>query len=226
MKALVVEDDKVLSENICESIKHMFQVTQAYDGKSGLHMSHQDEFDMVILDIMMPDMDGYEVLESLRSSGIRTPVLILTALDKVSDKVKGLKLGADDYLAKPFDIDELLARIEAIARRTTGYTDNTLEFIDLTLNPSLRTAKIGGKKLELHGKQYDLLEYLISNKNIIVHKERIFQRIWGFYSNTDFSVVEVYASQLRKILKPCGYDKYLKTIRGMGYLLTDDEDMV
>lgn len=227
MKALVVEDDRVLSGNICESIKHLFEVEQAYDGREGLQKILHNEYDVVIMDVMMPNMDGYDVTREVRSNGVTVPILILTALDQVADKVKGLKSGADDYLAKPFDIDELQARLEALVRRSkTGYKEgNTLSFLELTLNLSTRVASIRGEKLDLHGKQFDLLEYLVSNKNIILHKERIFQRVWGFFSSTSFSVVEVYASQVRKALKEYGYDKYLKTVRGLGYILTDDSEL-
>jgi len=227
MKALIVEDDRVLSSNICESIKHVFEVEQAFDGRTGLQKILHNEYDIVIMDVMMPEMDGTTVVSEVRQSGNSVPILILTALDQVSDKVKGLKSGADDYLAKPFDLDELQARLEALIRRSkSGYSaGNTLVFLDLELNLSTHTATINGKYLNLHGKQFELLEYLISNKNIIVHKERIFQRVWGFYSFTTLSVVEVYASQLRKVLKEFGYDKYLKTVRGLGYILTDNSDL-
>lgn len=228
MKALIIEDDRVLSENVAESIQHLFHVQQAFTGREGISLTEKDEFDVIILDIMMPNMSGYEVLKYLRDERIDTPVLFLTALNTVQDKVKGLKAGADDYLAKPFDIDELTARLEALVRRNNaGYAkDGLLTFLDLTVNVSNRTVKLGENVLALHGKQFDLLEYLVSNKNVIVHKERIFKRVWGFFSTTEFNVVEVYTSQLRKLLKPYGYDKYLKTVRGLGYILTDDADVM
>lgn len=228
MKALIIEDDRVLSGNVAESIQHLFHVQQAFTGREGISLTEKDEFDVIILDIMMPNMSGYEVLKYLRDERIDTPVLFLTALNTVQDKVKGLKAGADDYLAKPFDIDELTARLEALVRRNNaGYAkDGLLTFLDLTVNVSNRTVKLGENVLALHGKQFDLLEYLVSNKNVIVHKERIFKRVWGFFSTTEFNVVEVYTSQLRKLLKPYGYDKYLKTVRGLGYILTDDADVM
>ncbi|MBQ9980510.1 MAG: response regulator transcription factor [Oscillospiraceae bacterium] len=228
MKALIIEDDRILSNNICESIKHMFDMTQAFDGEEGLQATFEDEYDVIILDVMMPKMNGHEVLSQMRQSGNTTPVLMLTALDRPTDQIKGLKAGADDYLSKPFDNDVLQARLEALVRRSkTGMTsrENVLTFLDLSMNLNTRVVKLGKDKLELPGKQFDLLEYLIENKNIIVHKERIFQHIWGFYSTTEFSVVEVYASQIRKVLKAYGYDKYLKTVRGIGYMLTDDSEL-
>ena len=226
MKVLVVEDDKISSGNICESIKHLCTVDQAFDGLEGLEMIVRGEYDVIVLDIMMPKMDGYRVLTEIRGRGITTPVLLLTALDQVPDKVRGLKAGADDYLAKPFDISELQARVEALARRTkAGYMGSSLVFLDMTMNASTRSVKIGDQKLNLPGKQYELLEYLVRNKNVLVHKERIFQRIWGFYSSTDLNVIDVYLSQLRKELKKHGYDRYLKTMHGLGYILTDDAEL-
>lgn len=226
MKVLVVEDDKISSGNICESIKHMCTVDQAFDGLAGLEMIGKGEYDVIVLDIMMPKMDGYRVLTEIRSRGVTTPVLLLTALDQVPDKVRGLRAGADDYLAKPFDISELQARVEALGRRTkAGYIGSSLVFLDLSINAGTRTARIGDQKINLPGKQFDLLEYLVRNKNILVHRERIFQRIWGFYSSTDLNVIDVYLSQLRKELKKHGYDRYLKTMHGLGYILTDDAEL-
>lgn len=228
MKALIIEDDRILSNNICESLKHKFDMTQAFDGEEGLYRLFRESFDVVILDVMMPKLNGYEVLEQLRSGGITTPVLMLTALGQASDQVKGLRAGADDYLSKPFDLDIFHARLDALirrARREDPAPESILTFLDLTVNTNTRTAKIGDGKLELRGKQFDFLLFLVENQNIIVHKERLFQRVWGFYSTTDFSVVEVYASQVRKVLRQHDYEKYLKTIRGIGYILTDDSTL-
>ena len=179
-------------------------------------------YDVIILDIMMPEMDGYEVVSKLRKDSVLTPVLILTAKDSLADKVKGLNLGADDYLIKPFERAELVARLEAIIRRNNGFfITDLLYFKDLELNSKNRTVTISGKEVILLGKQFDLLEYLINSKNTIITKEQIFDKIWGFDSNTSTNVVEVYASGLRKELKKFGYDKYIKTLRGAGYILQD-----
>ena len=155
-------------------------------------------------------------------------VLMLAALGQASDQVKGLRAGADDYLSKPFDLDIFQARPDALVRRTRrdeSAQREGLRFLELTLWTNTRTARIGDGKLDLHGKQFDFLYYLVENKNVIVHKERLFQRVWGFYSATDFSVVEVYASQIRKLLRQYDYEKYLKTVRGIGYILTDDSEL-
>ena len=171
---------------------------------------------------MLPEMSGYDVLAELRKEKIITPVLILTARDDVHDKVKGLNFGADDYLVKPFESEELLARISAIIRRVKGnYIKNSLDFKDLKMNLDSRTVKIKDEEVSLQGKQFEMLEYLISYKNTIITKEQIFDKIWGFDSETTTNVVEVYASGLRKILKKYDYDKYLKTIRGVGYMIAD-----
>ncbi len=228
MKALIIEDDKILSNNICESLKHKFDMTQAFDGEEGLERLFRERFDVVILDVMMPKLNGYEVLEQMRAAGSTTPVLMLTALGQAADQVRGLRAGADDYLSKPFDLDIFQARLDALIRRAYREevaANHVLTFLDLVLDINTRTARIGENKLELHGRQFDFMQFLIENKNIIVHKERLFQRVWGFYSSTEFSVVEVYASQIRKALRQYDYEKYLKTVRGVGYILTDDSEL-
>ena len=228
MKALIVEDDRILSNNICESLKHKFHMVQAFDGEEGLSRLFREHFDVAILDVMMPKLNGYEVLEQLRAAGNSTPVLMLTALNSSSDQVKGLRAGADDYLAKPFDLDVFQARLDALVRRSRrdgDLSENVFTFLDLAMYTDTRTARVGEGKLDLHGRQFDFLLYLVENKNVIVPKERLFQRIWGFYSSTEYSVVEVYASQIRKALRQFGYEKYLKTVRGVGYILTDDSEL-
>ena len=222
MKLLIIEDDKYLSESICETTKEMFDTEQTFDGEEGLFLAQQNIFDVIILDIMLPYMNGYEVLENLRKQNITTPVIMLTAKDGIDDKIKGFKMGADDYLVKPFHREELLVRLEAMVRRSGGLLkENVLTFKELHLNIKNKTVEINGETLKLNGKQFDLLEYLMNNKNAILTKEQIFDRIWGFESDTSTTVVEVYASNLRKSLKKFGYDQYIKTFRGLGYMLED-----
>jgi len=225
MKLLIIEDDKLLSDDICEITSNMFNAVQAFDGEQGLFLAEQNIFDVIILDIMMPFLNGYQVLHELRQKNIKTPVLILTAKDSIDDKIKGFKNGADDYLVKPFHRQELLLRLEAIVRRSAGNVQmNMIEFRELSLNLSNKTVEYRGHNVSLNGKQSELLEYLIYNKNTILTKEQIFDRIWGFDSDTSTTVVEVYASHLRKLLKQFGYDQYLKTFRGLGYMLTENGD--
>lgn len=222
MKILIVEDERTLSDTIKQCICKKFDTEQAYDGYEAYMMAKENIYDAIILDLMLPEMSGYDVLLKLRENKVLTPVLILTAKDTLNDKLKGFNYGADDYLVKPFERDELLARLEAIIRRTNGvYKQDEIEFKDLKLNIKSRRAFIKDKEVILQGKQFDILEYLINSKGTIITKEQIFDKIWGFDSFTTTNVVEVYASGLRKALKKYGYDKYIKTIRGVGYMITD-----
>ena len=222
MKVLIVEDERTLSDTIKQCICKKFDTEQAYDGYEAYMMAKENIYDAIILDIMLPEMSGYDVLLKLRENKVLTPVLILTAKDTLNDKLKGFNYGADDYLVKPFEREELLARLEAIIRRTNGaYKQDEIKFKDLKLNIKSRRAFIKDKEITLQGKQFDILEYLINSKGTIITKEQIFDKIWGFDSFTTTNVVEVYASGLRKTLKQYGYDKYIKTIRGVGYMITD-----
>ena len=219
MRVLIVEDDKILAKTVEQCIGNKYDVDHAYDGEEGVLYAEQGIYDAIILDIMMPIKNGYEVLTEIRAKKIYTPVLILTAKDGISDKVTGFRSGADDYLVKPFNREELLVRLEALIRRSTGnFKENVLQFEDLILDLNSRTAKVGKKEVFLQGKQFDMLEYLINSKNAIITKEQIFDKIWGFDSETTANVIEVYASGLRKELKKVGYDAHLKTIRGVGYI--------
>lgn len=222
MRVLIIEDDKILSKTIEQCICSKYDVDRAFDGEEGVMYAENNIYDVIILDLMLPVMDGYQVLESLRNRKIYTPVLILTAKDAMNDKLKGFRLGADDYMVKPFNREELLARIDAIIRRTSGnYQKNLLEFKDLKLDLNNRTAHVEDTEIVLQGKQFDVLEYLINSKNTIITKDQIFDKIWGFDSDTSTNVIEVYTSGLRKELKKVGYDKYLKTIRGVGYIWSE-----
>ena len=223
MKILIVEDDKILAKTIEQCISPQYDTDIAYDGEEGLMYAKQGIYDLILLDLMLPIMNGYEVLRTLRNKKNYTPVLILTAKDGLDDKLRGFDDGADDYITKPFERKELLARIEAILRRSkVAYTEkNTIIFKDLVLDLNNREVKVNGEELALQGKQFDVLEYLLNSKNTIITKDQIFDKIWGFDSETSTNVIEVYASGLRKELKKIGYDKYLKTIRGVGYIWND-----
>ena len=222
MKILIIEDDKILSDTIKQCIEKEYKTEQAYDGYDGYMLANEGIYDLILLDLMLPEMSGYDVLLKLRQNKINTPVLILTAKDTIPDKVKGFQYGADDYLVKPFEREELLARIEAILRRTNGnYKKDELEFKGLKMNLKNRQVTIDGKEVTLQGKQFDILEYLINSKNTIITKEQMFDKIWGFDSATTTNVVEVYASGLRKELNKYGYDNYIKTVRSVGYILSE-----
>lgn len=222
MKILIVEDDTILSDTIKQCIVKNYAIEQAYDGYEGYMLGKQGIYDLILLDLMLPEMSGYDVLLKLRENRVYTPVLILTAKDGLQDKVKGFQYGADDYLVKPFEREELLARIEAMLRRSKGsYQKDELSFYDMKLNLKNRNVTIKEETISLQGKQFDILEYLLNAKDTIITKEQIFDKIWGFNSETTTNVVEVYASGLRKELKKYGYDQYIKTIRGVGYMLSD-----
>lgn len=223
MRLLIVEDDKNLNKSICEMLLDFGQIDQSYDGEDALFKIEQDIYDLVILDVMLPKIDGFEILETMRKM-TTCPVLMLTAKDSVQDKVKGLGLGADDYMTKPFYRDELIARVTAILRRyNNNFQGLNLTFKDMKFDLSHKFVTIKGEKLDLLGKSYDILEYLVRNKEIIITREQLFNRIWGFDSDTIWSVVEVYISGLRKVLKEYGYAKYLKTLRSVGYMWSEKE---
>lgn len=221
MRILIIEDEKALSNAIKDSLKTEFEIDQAFDGEEGLLYIKQDIYDAIILDLMLPIRNGYEVLEEMRREKILTPVLILTAKDSLEDKLQGFQKGADDYLTKPFAKEELKARIQVMIRRNNpSFYKNEIAFKDLRIDINNRQAYIGNEELKLQGKQFDMLEYLMNYQSRIITKEQIFDKIWGFNSETTTNVVEVYASGIRKELKKYDYDKYFKTIRGVGYMIS------
>lgn len=220
MRILLVEDEEILSKTIKNILKDDYEVDQAFDGVEGELYAKQDIYDVIILDLMLPEKNGYEVLAEIRKEKIMTPVIILTAKDGLNDKLQGFQKGADDYLTKPFEKEELKARIAAIARRNNpNFYKNEITFKDLKIDLTTRKAYIVDTELNLQGKQFDMLEYLVNYKNRIITKDQIFDKIWGFESDTTTNVVEVYASGIRKELKKYGYDKYFKTVRGAGYMI-------
>ena len=220
IKLLVVEDERTLSEDIKEILAPIGEITQAYDGEEGLYEAETGVYDLILLDLMLPEKNGYQVLAELRGQNIQTPVLILTAKDGLEDKVTGFQKGADDYLTKPFYREELTLRVKALLKRSLGlYEENTLAFGPLTCNLSKNEVTWQNEPLPIQGKEFELLVYFIQNKDVIITKEQIFDRIWGLDSETTLTVVEVYMSHLRKHLKPSGVDKQFKTLRNVGYIL-------
>lgn len=227
IQILIVEDDKILSDNIKEICLDLNQVTikQVYNGDDALFEASGQIYDLIILDLMLPGKNGYQILSELRSDHVKTPVLILTAKDGLEDKVEGFQAGADDYLTKPFYREELLLRIQALLRRSLGlFKDNQLVYKELRINLETNSVTYGQEVLPIYGKEYDLLTYLLQNKGIILTKEQIFDRIWGFNSETAITVVEVYMSNLRKHLKVHGLDKSIITIRNVGYMLAEVDE--
>lgn len=222
MKILVVEDNKKLLQTIEKELKKHFEVECCEDGEEALYLIKQGIYDLVVLDLMLPSLGGIDILKNIRNNHIDTPVLILTAKESLDEKVEAFSIGANDYLTKPFYMEELVARIYAMLR-TTGklHTKNTLDFYDLHLDLSKRRVFYKNEEIELQNKQFNLLEYFLLNKGTILLKEQIYDRIWGMESDATIEIVEVYISNLRKILSKFGYDKCIKTKRKVGYMFDD-----
>ncbi|MGS2779609.1 response regulator transcription factor [Robertmurraya sp. GLU-23] len=223
MHLLVVEDNLSLLESIVQLLSHEFEVDQATTGEDALYLAMKNIHDVIILDVMIPEIDGFEVLKRIRKEGIKVPVLFLTARDSLEDRVKGLDSGGDDYLVKPFQAAELKARIRALLRRSGSLTTNqTIRYRGIELLGKERDIIVEGEQVKLTTKQYELLEYLIQNKGAILTREQIYDRVWGFDSDTTIAVVEVFMHHLRKKLEPFGYHSDIKTIRSVGYMLNEE----
>ena len=201
IKILLVEDDLGLSNSVFDFLDDFADVMQVFDGEEGLYEAESGVYDLILLDLMLPEKDGFQVLKDLRAKGVTTPVLIMTAKESLDDKGHGFELGADDYLTKPFYLEELKMRIQALLKRAGKFNENTLSYGDVTVNLSTNSTTKAGKDVELLGKEFDLLVYFLQNQNVILPKTQIFDRLWGFDSDTTVSVVEVYVSKIRKKLK-------------------------
>jgi DNA-binding response OmpR family regulator len=221
MKVLIVEDDKNLSKLIAKRLKEEgYDVVQAYDAEEGLNYANYENFDVIILDLMLPKMSGFYIIESLRNKKIKTPILVLSAKDSVEDKVKGLSLGADDYLTKPFSFPELLVRIQALVRRSKDIDEiSKLKYHDLVMDLLKKEVYRGNKKIDLTAKEYELLKYLMENAEKIVTRNMILANVFDIDFDIESNVVDVQIHRLRdKIDK--GFDKKLiHTVRGFGYVL-------
>ena len=224
MKVLLVEDDRSISRFITKGLKEMhYAVDAAFDGEEGLHLALSRPYDMIILDIMLPGIDGWEVLESMRKEKVQTPVIILTAKDEKEDVVKGLELGADDYLVKPFSFAELLSRIKAILRRGRPDTDLSIITVgDLTLDLISRTVRRNEKNIELSGKEFMLLEYLMRNGGQILTRTMILERVWGYNFDTGSNIIDVHINHLRNKIDRDREPKLIHTIKGVGYVLKSE----
>ena len=220
IKILLVEDDLSLSKSVYDFLKSFAEVKQVFDGEEGLYEAEMGIYDLILLDLMLPEKNGFEVLKELRDQNIDTPVLIMTAKESLDDKMHGFDVGADDYLTKPFYLDELTARIQALLKRTGKLEDaNGLSYGNVRLNLTNKSAFVNDTPVELIGKEFDLVVYLMQNQNVILPKEQIFDRIWGFDSDTTVTVVEVYMSKIRKKLKDTDFAQNLATLRNVGYIL-------
>ena len=221
IKILLVEDDLGLSNSVFDFLDDFADVMQVFDGDEGLYEAESGIYDLILLDLMLPEKDGFQVLKELRDKGVSTPVLIMTAKESLDDKGHGFELGADDYLTKPFYLEELKMRIQALLKRSGKVNENTISYGNVTVNLSTNSTLVEGKEVELLGKEFDLLVYFLQNKNVILPKTQIFDRLWGFDSGTTISVVEVYVSKIRKKLKGTDFAKNLQTLRSVGYILKD-----
>lgn len=221
MKLLIVEDEIQLADALTEILRrNMYTVDTVYDGIDGLDNALTGIYDGIILDIMLPRMNGIEILRNIRNEKIQTPVLLLTARSEVEDKINGLDCGADDYLTKPFVTGELLARVRAMTRRKGEIiNDNKLEYNGLILNKSTCAIMYGGNDVKLSLKEYNIMEMLISNPHHILPKERIIEKIWGYESDVEYNNIEVYISFLRKKIAVLSAPVQIKTARGIGYSL-------
>ncbi len=221
MRFLIVEDDVHLLEAIASVLEdEQYEVDRAENGREGLLLAEHGIYDLIVLDIMLPEMDGISLIRKLRASGNSTPTLFLTAKDSVEARVNGLDAGADDYLVKPFAIDELLARIRALLRRSKGLTtEGELKYGAIAFPANEYDATCNGRPLGLTSKEYELLSYLVQNKEQILRREQIFNRIWGFDSEANETAVDLYIHYLRKKLSACGCEEFIRTVRGVGYMV-------
>ena len=222
MRILLVEDEKRMAQALCEILRlEKYEVDCYNNGLDGLAAAQSDIYDIIILDVMLPGMNGYEIAKRVRSKGIATPILMLTAKAELDDKVTGLDSGADDYLTKPFMTKELLARLRALGRRTLGTADGVLAFGDITLDTTTLnlSCKTNGQTVRLSEKEYRIIEYLIANCGQILTREQIALKIWGFESDAEYNNVEVYMSFTRKKLAFVGAKTEIKAVRGIGYEL-------
>nr|WP_092075101.1 response regulator transcription factor [Dendrosporobacter quercicolus]NSL50065.1 response regulator transcription factor [Dendrosporobacter quercicolus DSM 1736]SDN32831.1 DNA-binding response regulator, OmpR family, contains REC and winged-helix (wHTH) domain [Dendrosporobacter quercicolus] len=223
MKILVVEDDKALREVVVAVLQEdNYIVEQTDSGDEGLYMAEQGIYDVLILDIMLPGLSGLGIVKSLRSNAMSVPILLLTAKDSVEDRVLGLEAGADDYLVKPFAVPELLARVKALLRRSGNLgKEGDLSYGGVSVNTKLRDGFVAGTALQLTVKEYELLEFLVINSEQILTREQIFDRIWGFESETTQGIVDLYVHYLRKKLAPFRRDNIIQTVRGAGFMLKE-----
>ncbi len=222
MRLLIVEDEHDLAEALGTFLKKShFSVDIVYDGHTGYDYASTGQYDAVILDIMLPKMDGIQVLQKLRAEGVSTPVMMLTAKGEKEDRIKGFNTGADDYLPKPFDPDELLARIQAMLRRSGDYHPTNLSFGDVTLDCGKGMLRCGDKSERLSGKEFQVMELFLRSPKVILSADRIMERVWGWDAEAEINVVWVHISNLRKKLAAIGSNVSIRVTRGLGYSLEE-----
>ena len=225
MKILIIEDDKNVSAYIAKGLSEAGHVADiASNGKDGLFLAQNEKYDALIIDRMLPELDGLSVIQELRGSGHHTPILILSALGDVDDRVKGLRSGGDDYLVKPFAFAELLARVEILSRRTPNQSNNGKETVlkagDLELDLLTRKIKRSQKTIELQSREFNLLEYMLRHKGQVVTRTMLLEAVWDYHFDPQTNVIDVHISRLRKKIDDQG-GKIIKTVRGAGYIIED-----
>ena len=226
MRVLLVEDDPTTQQSIKMMLEAAGMVVDATDlGEDGLEIGKLYDYDIIVLDLMLPDMDGMEVLRELRSAKVATPVLILSGLAESENKVKGLGTGADDYLTKPFNKDELIARIQAIVRRSQGHSESVIQTGKLFVNLDAQTVEVDGQSVHLTGKEYGILELLSLRKGTTLTKEMFLNHLYGGMDEPELKIIDVFICKLRKKLSTATGDKnYIETVWGRGYVLRDPKD--
>jgi two-component system cell cycle response regulator CtrA len=226
MRVLLVEDDSNTAQSIELMLKSENFIVDSTDlGEDGLEIGKLYDYDIILLDLMLPDIDGYEVLRRLRSARVNTPILILSGLSELDNKIKGLGFGADDYLTKPFDKRELIARIQAIVRRSKGHSDSVIKTGKLSVNLDTRVVEVEGQPLHLTGKEYGILELLSLRKGTTLTKEMFLNHLYGGMDEPELKIIDVFVCKLRKKLKAAtGGEEYIETVWGRGYVLRDPVD--
>ena len=226
MRLLIAEDELDLAEALTAFFeKNQFTVDTVNDGLSAYEYAGADDYDAIILDVMMPKMDGIEVLRRLRTDGNKTPIMMLTAKAEKDDRITGFDAGADDYLPKPFEADELLSRVRAILRRREEYKPSILRFADISLNPDSDMLLCDtGKSVRLSGREFQVMELLMHSPKTVFSADRIMEKVWGWDSDAEINVVWVHISNLRKKLKSIGSKSGIHVNRGLGYILEEDND--
>ncbi|MEL4894833.1 response regulator transcription factor [Crocosphaera sp. Alani8] len=219
---LVVEDEAKLAQFIELELKYEgYDITVVNDGLAGLTTARERNPDLILLDWMLPGISGLEICKRLRQTGSKTPIILLTAKDDISDRVAGLDAGADDYIVKPFNLEELLARVRANLRRNQQEDPELLQFLDLSLNRNTRQVFRGNRSIELTAKEFDLLEYLMSHPKQVLSRDQILERVWGYDFMGDSNIIEVYVRYLRLKLESEEEKRLIQTVRGVGYVLRD-----
>ncbi len=226
MRVLLVEDDSSVAKSIELMLQSEGYIVDSTDlGEDGLEIGKLYDYDIIILDLMLPDIDGYEVLRRLRAARVTTPILILSGLSELDHKIKGLGFGADDYLTKPFDKRELIARIQAIVRRSKGHSDSIIRTGRLTVNLDTRTVEVDGQPLHLTGKEYGILELLSLRKGTTLTKEMFLNHLYGGMDEPELKIIDVFVCKLRKKLANATQgDNYIETVWGRGYVLRDPHE--